>query len=570
MGASDDLDQLVQPGQILAGKYRIERILGRGGMGVVVAAHHIGLDDKVAIKFLLPQAVGKPELLARFEREARAAVRIRSEHVARVSDVGLLENGSPFMVMEFLEGMDLSARIAAEGRLSVMQTAEFILQACEAIVEAHGMGIVHRDLKPANLFITRRADGLEVIKVLDFGISKSSALGGSSPSAGDMTQTQSILGSPFYMSPEQMQSARSVDMRTDIWALGCILYQCVTGEVPFEAETLPELVLKIVQTQPRPVHTFRGDVPAAFEQVIGYCLQKNRDHRYQHIGDLATGLVPFAPERGRGSAERILRTVHNTGIAAGVMPKLPPSSSNLEAASKLATFKVTPVNVPYAGKTDPSATGPNLYDSRPSYADRSSAVHSAATPSAGATVGIGPPPNTNVPGQNSSGTTPGFGVTSNSGTWGRSSNVGVPKTNGGVVALAILGGLVVLGVLATLAFVVGGKIFAAQNPSAPDAAASAHPTVTVSQYVPPPPPVVEDAGHVATTADAAPTHPVLSLTPIPPPVPAPAPLPSHPPAPAPAPAPAPVPAPSGKPTSGCNPPYYYDDQGRKVFKKECL
>jgi serine/threonine-protein kinase len=471
------------------------------------------------------------------------------------------------MVMEFLEGMDLAARIASEGRLSVMQTAEFILQACEAIVEAHGMGIVHRDLKPANLFITRRADGLEVIKVLDFGISKSSALGGSSPSAGDMTQTQSLLGSPFYMSPEQMQSSRNVDMRTDIWALGCILYQCVTGEVPFEAETLPELVLKIVQTQPRPIQMFRGDVPAAFEQVIGYCLQKNRDHRYQHIGDLATGLVPFAPERGRGSAERILRTVHNTGIASGVMPRLPPSSSNLEAASKLATFKVTPVNVPYAGKTDPSATGPNLYDSRPSQYDRSSAVHSAATPSGGATVGIGPPPNTNVPGH-SSGTTPGFGVTSNSGTWGRSSNAGVPKTNGGVVALAIIGGLVVLGILATVAFVVGGKIFAAQNPSVPDAAASAHPSATASEQAlvpPPPPPSPPSEPH---PIDAGPTPPVLSLTPIPAPVPAPAPLPIHPPTPAPAPAPAP--AASGKPTPGCNPPYYYDEQGRKVFKKECV
>ena len=586
MAAPDDLEQLVQPGQVLAGKYRIERILGKGGMGVVVAAHHLQLDEKVAIKFLLPAAVARADLLARFEREARAAVKIKSEHVARVIDVGVLESGSPFMVMEYLEGMDLSARIASDGRLSVVQTADWVLQACEAIVEAHALGIVHRDLKPANLFVTRGADGLESIKVLDFGISKSSAMSGSG--ASDMTQTQSMLGSPFYMSPEQMQSARTVDMRTDIWSLGCIIYQCVTGEVPFEAETLPELVLKIVQGQPRPIQQFRPDVPPAFEQVISYCLQKNRDQRYQHIGDLATGLVPFAPERARASAERILRVVHTSGIAHGVQPKLPPSSSNMEAA-KLATFKVQAVNLAPQG-TDSSPTGPggmpvssNLHDSRPSaFGPAPSGV--GGVPSGSATVGMGPPPNTLPPGAKSASSNRNFGVTSSSGTWGNTSShsaAGVPKSSSGTMALAIIGAVIVIVLLGGGAFFAGRRIFAAQHGDGhPDAATSSAPIATagpssmpsatphpVATETPEPEvPEAADAGMVAATAHADAGPGALVLTPIPQPAPQPGPV-AHPP-----PGPGPTPqAPTGKaPAAGCTPPYYYDSSGNKVFKKECI
>jgi serine/threonine protein kinase len=212
-GASDPG---VKPGEILAGKYQVERVLGVGGMGVVVAAHHIQLDEKVALKFLLPDALKNTEALARFEREARAAVKIKSEHIARVIDVGKLDSGSPYMVMEYLEGGDLSGMLSKTGKLPVEQAVDFVLQASEAIAEAHALGIVHRDLKPANLFCIRRRDGQLAIKVLDFGISKVTKTG-SMPDSMSMTKTTAVIGSPVYMSPEQMQSSKGVDLRTDVW-----------------------------------------------------------------------------------------------------------------------------------------------------------------------------------------------------------------------------------------------------------------------------------------------------------------------------------------------------------------
>jgi serine/threonine-protein kinase len=235
----------VQEGEVLAGKYRVERVLGVGGMGVVVAALHIGLDERVAIKFLLPEALGNPEAVARFAREARAAVKIKSLHVARVSDVGVLETGAPYMVMEFLQGQDLSQRVRDHGPLSIQEAVDFILQACEAIAEAHALGMVHRDLKPANLFLTRMADGSPCVKVLDFGISKVTSPSSSGQDFG-MTKTQAVMGSPLYMSPEQMASSRDVDGRTDIWALGTILYELLTGRVPFLGDTMPQLCAMIL------------------------------------------------------------------------------------------------------------------------------------------------------------------------------------------------------------------------------------------------------------------------------------------------------------------------------------
>src|SRR5882724_4843576 len=213
-------------GDVLAGKFRIERVLGVGGMGMVVSAMHIHLDERVAIKFLLPEALSNGEAVARFGREARAAVKIRSEHVARVTDVGALDTGAPYMVMELLRGQDLSQLLRDQGALSVHLAVLYVLQACEALAEAHAIGIVHRDLKPANLFLTSRADGSPCVKVLDFGISKVTSASGSGSDMG-MTRTQSIMGSPLYMSPEQMASSRDVDQRADIWAVGCVLYELV-------------------------------------------------------------------------------------------------------------------------------------------------------------------------------------------------------------------------------------------------------------------------------------------------------------------------------------------------------
>jgi serine/threonine-protein kinase len=315
-------------GQVLAGKYRVERVLGEGGMGFVVAAHHLQLDNKVAIKLLRPELLTNAEAVARFAREARAAVRIVSQHVARVLDVGTLEDGAPYMVMEFLEGGDLSIVLASRGALPVDEAVDYVLQACEAIAEAHTLGIVHRDLKPANLFCVRRPDGTSSVKVLDFGISKITAGFGTNAADHGMTKTTALMGSPYYMSPEQMESTRGVDSRTDIWALGVILYELVAGKTPFQGSTLPEICVRIATQPPVPMRSVRADAPLALEAVILRCLEKDRDRRYADVGTLAGALAPFASPRGQLSVETVLRTLQQQqGHAAGFSSMRPGAPS---------------------------------------------------------------------------------------------------------------------------------------------------------------------------------------------------------------------------------------------------
>jgi serine/threonine-protein kinase len=314
----------VREGEILAGKYRVERVLGVGGMGVVVAALHIALDERVAIKFLLPEALGNPEAVARFAREARAAVKIKSLHVARVSDVGTLETGAPYMVMEFLQGQDLSQRLR-HGPLPVSDAIDFVLQACEAIAEAHALGMVHRDLKPANLFLTQLADGSPCVKVLDFGISKVTSPSSSGQDFG-MTKTQAVMGSPLYMSPEQMASSRDVDGRADVWALGTILYELLTGRVPFLGDTMPQLCAMILQERPPLARQFRPELPELLEQAIFRCLEKDRNRRFQNVAELAHALLPFGSRLASRSVERISKVLTAAGISSSQL-ELPPAST---------------------------------------------------------------------------------------------------------------------------------------------------------------------------------------------------------------------------------------------------
>jgi serine/threonine-protein kinase len=300
----------IRPGEILAGKYRVERVLGQGGMGIVVAAHHLQLDERVALKFLLPEALGNPEAVSRFVREARAAVKIKNEHVARVTDVGQLESGSPFMVMEYLEGIDLAAWLKQRGAMGVDQAVDFVLQTCEAIADAHMLGIVHRDLKPANLFCIQRSDGQLCIKVLDFGISKVTTPG----SAHDMTRTSALMGSPLYMSPEQMIQSRGVDARTDIWSLGIILFELLTGHPPFDADAVTELAIKVANDPTPSLRSFRPDSPVGLEAAVGRCLEKDRARRFQTVGELAYALKDYGSRTSRGSVERVLGTLRQAGV----------------------------------------------------------------------------------------------------------------------------------------------------------------------------------------------------------------------------------------------------------------
>jgi eukaryotic-like serine/threonine-protein kinase len=309
----------VQEGALLAERYRIGRVLGSGAMGVVVAAEHVELNDAVAIKVLLhDSAQASPEALSRFTREAWAASKIKSEYVARVSDSGRLSDGTPYIVMEYLDGSDLEQVLRTEGPLDMPQTVELMLQACEALAEAHALGIYHRDLKPSNLFCVQRSDGLRAIKLLDFGISKV-VQAPASASDPRLTATSSTLGTPLYMSPEQMRSGRTVDERSDIWALGVILYECLMGRAPFAAENLADLAVRIATETPDSISQHRKDVPAGLERVVLRCLAKDRTQRYPDVADLARALVPFGPPRTAAHAERARRILH-ASISARSMP----------------------------------------------------------------------------------------------------------------------------------------------------------------------------------------------------------------------------------------------------------
>jgi tRNA A-37 threonylcarbamoyl transferase component Bud32 len=305
------------PGLVVAEKYRVDAVIGEGGMGIVVAATHLGLDQRVAVKFLLPEAARNADVVERFQREARIAAKVKSEHVARVSDVGAVDDGTPFIVMEHLEGADLSAILKHDGALPVEEACEITLQACEALAEVHAAGIVHRDLKPSNLFVTRRSDGTPCVKLLDFGISKlTDATGDGDDPA--LTATATIMGSPAYMSPEQLRSTREVDARADVWSLGAVLYEAVTGRGAFQRETVAQVFAMIASEDPAPPSSVREAVPPALERAILGCLVRDAAARSTLV-DLARGLVDLAPERARALLARVEATVG----AGGAVPRAP-------------------------------------------------------------------------------------------------------------------------------------------------------------------------------------------------------------------------------------------------------
>ena len=300
------------PGTVLVGKYKVERLLGQGGMGSVVVATHLQLEQRVAIKFMHATSTKRDEeAVGRFVREAKAAARIQSEHVARVSDVGTLENGSPYLVMEYLEGRDLEAELRWRTDRPIALVIDYAMQTCEGLAEAHAAGIVHRDLKPSNLFLAERADGSVRVKLLDFGISKLMTLQGD-PSEPVMTSTQTLMGSPLYMSPEQLRSSRNVDHRSDIWSMGVILYEMLAGRPPFAAATMPEVCARIMAEPPASLCAANQAVPADLEAVAMRCLEKDPEQRFADVGELALALAPFGSPEARAASERIARLIQRT------------------------------------------------------------------------------------------------------------------------------------------------------------------------------------------------------------------------------------------------------------------
>jgi serine/threonine-protein kinase len=306
-------------GTIILGRYRIDGVLGRGGMGVVYAAHHTFMDQRVALKLLSSQALASPDAAQRFLNEARNAAKIPGENVCRILDVGLLETGMPYIAMEYLEGQSLEAIAIERKFVEPQEASRWVLEALVAVAHAHARGIVHRDLKPSNLLLAQREDGSTVVKVLDFGISKSL-----NASQQGLTTTRGFLGSPTYMAPEHIRSPRTVDARVDIWSLGVVLYELSSGFPPYDAAELGELLAAILESEPAPLASRRAGLPADFCAVVHRCLAKNRDARFQGVAELAEALAPFAGDGASALAERVRKALATrpeskprTGLADG-------------------------------------------------------------------------------------------------------------------------------------------------------------------------------------------------------------------------------------------------------------
>jgi serine/threonine-protein kinase len=276
-------------------RYAIDRELGSGGMGVVVAGRRIADGERVAVKVLRPEHAKNGVTTARFLREAALAARVKSAHVVRVVDVGRLgpgDTGEPYFAMEMLAGRDLREELDVRGRLPVSESVDYLLQACEGVGAIHALGVVHRDLKPANLFLDETS-GARVVKVLDFGISKQNPMEMST-----LTAPEQLLGTPQYMSPEQIRSSKTAGEQSDVWSLGVILYELLTGVCPFEAKgAVAELFGQIMFVDPAPATTHRPDLPPALAHVVAHMLRRPLDERIANVAELARALRPFAGAR---------------------------------------------------------------------------------------------------------------------------------------------------------------------------------------------------------------------------------------------------------------------------------
>ncbi len=293
--------EMPKAGDVVAGKYRLEKVAGEGGMGIVYAAEHKVLKQRVAVKVLLPDAAQSEAVVERFSREAQAAARIQSEHVARVMDAGSTASGAPFLVMEYLEGCDLEELLELQGPLPLTEVADYLIQALEALAHAHAVGIVHRDLKPANLFLACRPDGGNVIKMLDFGISKSVK----ATRDEKVLTGQAVLGSPIYMSPEQLRNAKEIDGRADLWSIGVVAYELLTGNPPFDGEGVGEIFAAVLEQTPEPVHIKNWRLPPEVSNVIAKCLERQVENRWSDAAELARALKPFGSGTWNKAIERM-------------------------------------------------------------------------------------------------------------------------------------------------------------------------------------------------------------------------------------------------------------------------
>jgi eukaryotic-like serine/threonine-protein kinase len=532
--------ELPRTGDVLLEKYRLEKLLGEGGMGVVYAAHHELLGQRVAVKLIRPEYATQEDAVTRFLNEARAAARIENDHVARVLDVGILQGRLPYMVLEYLDGSDLAHVLHAGGRLPVADVADYLLQAIEAVAHAHAQGIIHRDLKPSNLFLARRPDGTRRLKVLDFGISK--ALGATPGIAANVTRTNAMLGSPLYMSPEQLRDSKGVDQRCDIWAFGVIAYELLTGQPPFNGENAVALFAAIMESTPPTLASLRPDA-AALDPIVLRCLRNRPADRFSSVTELGVALAPF----GTAISTRALDN------AKRILPLSPTSTPSIGASSAVPSYAAT---MPLSSPAVPSSSA------------SSPAVASHATPS-NPMQPVGA--STADPWASSQANLP-----------------SPPSSRGTLIALAALGVVSVL---------VGGigiaKWASARSAHANAVAASASApisSIASSSGTPPDPsPATSVSASTGSEASAiasasasaspsgsasAPASASASTPGKPVPVGA-APMagkPTHvgPLVVAPKPSSGPAPAPATSKTVSCTPPYDFDANGKKIWKRECL
>jgi serine/threonine-protein kinase len=317
-------DAAVAMGRVVAARYLIGRLLGSGTMGTVYAAVDLDLDREVAIKFASSDGLSLQETVERFRREAHILARLKSDHAVRVLDVGALSDGMPFMVMELLDGHGLDVERELRGVIPIDEAVGYVLAAIEVLAEAHAAGAVHRDIKPANLFLERKLDGRPFLKILDFGVAKSAlALGGRDTR---ITKSGMIMGSPLYMAPEQLRSAHAVDARADIWSLGAILFELVTGSTAHEGDSVAELCATLLRDPPRPISDLASELPPGFGDVVMRCLETDPARRYSNVAELGLSLLPFAPQ-GKAHVERAKRLLAHR--APNIQPvEHPPSSDS--------------------------------------------------------------------------------------------------------------------------------------------------------------------------------------------------------------------------------------------------
>jgi serine/threonine protein kinase len=324
-----------QPGEVLDGKYRIERLLGEGGMGAVAKATHLLRRAPVALKFMSPAVIALQGAVERFVNEGVAASQIDSDHVVKVFDVGRMPNGAPYLVMEFLDGRDLQQILLAEGGGRIHDPARavhFALQILRALQTAHASGIIHRDMKPSNCFVIDKDGEPDFVKLVDFGISK--VRSDEQQQASNLTRTNSALGTPLYMSPEQARSPRDVDHRTDLYAVGAILYELLTGRTPYTSESgeYTEILFKIFTTEPEPLRNLRPDVPEGLAAAIHRALVRDLQIRYGSAGEMAEALAPWADSRSAQILTRLRGGRGRSMVPAAAPPQGPFTPSGAPVA----------------------------------------------------------------------------------------------------------------------------------------------------------------------------------------------------------------------------------------------